>query len=123
MLSSGNIAVVRFEKFFLRRRRSSDSFAISSSLKMSKDVHGEKLEGRQKRPFKKRKRNEKNERNGSGKKKAVPGSSAGSIVRADQLAWKGISVQNDEFDDFEEIEGVDVEHIKRDGQDVIRFKV
>jgi hypothetical protein len=120
MLSSGNIAVVRFEKFFLRRRRSSDSFAISSSLLKMSTVHGEKLEGRQKRPFKKRKRNEKN---GSGKKKAVPGSSAGSIVRADQLAWRGISVQNDEFDDFEEIEGVDVEHIKRDGQDVIRFKV
>src|SRR5271170_3096867 len=33
------------------------------------------------------------------------------LVKADQLAWKKVSLLNDEFDDFEEIEGVDVEYV------------
>lgn len=45
------------------------------------------------------------------------------VMNVDQLAWKKISLQNDEFDDFEEIEGVDVEHVDRDGNKVIQFKV
>ena len=34
----------------------------------------------------------------------------GEALNADQLVWKKISLQNDEFDDLEEIEGVDVEY-------------
>jgi hypothetical protein len=42
---------------------------------------------------------------------------------ADELAWKKISLENDEFDDFEEIEGVDIEYVEKDGSKVIQFKV
>lgn len=42
---------------------------------------------------------------------------------ADELAWKKISLENDEFEDFEEIEGVDVEYVEKDGSKVIQFKV
>ena len=45
------------------------------------------------------------------------------VMNADQLAWKKISLQNDEFDDFEEIEGVDVDYVDKDGSKVIQFKV
>lgn len=48
---------------------------------------------------------------------------AGVAVNVDQLAWKKISLQNDEFDDFEEIEGVDVDYVDKDGSKVIQFKV
>ena len=44
-------------------------------------------------------------------------------LNADQLAWKKISLENDEFDDFEEIEGVDVEYVDKDHNKVIQFKV
>jgi hypothetical protein len=43
-------------------------------------------------------------------------------VNADLLAWKKISLQNDEFADFEEIEGVDVEYVKKDGHNVLQLK-
>ena len=33
------------------------------------------------------------------------------------------TLENDEFDDFEEIEGVDVECIEKDGNKIIQFKV
>ena len=45
------------------------------------------------------------------------------VVSADQLEWKKISLQNDEFDDFQEIEGVDVDYVDKDGSKVIQFKV
>ena len=41
----------------------------------------------------------------------------------DELAWKKISLENDEFEDFEEIDGVDVEYVEKDGSKVIQFKV
>ena len=44
-------------------------------------------------------------------------------MNVDQLAWKKISLENDEFDDFEEIEGVDVEYVDKDGNKVFQFKV
>jgi len=47
----------------------------------------------------------------------------GEVMNVDQLAWKKISLENDEFDDFEEIEGVDVEYVDKDGNKVIQFKV
>lgn len=47
----------------------------------------------------------------------------GTVVSVDQLAWKKISLVNDEFEDFEEIEGVDVEYIDKDGGNVVQFKV
>lgn len=45
------------------------------------------------------------------------------VRNVDQLAWKKISLENDEFDDFEEIEGVDVEYVEKDGNKIIQFKV
>jgi hypothetical protein len=45
------------------------------------------------------------------------------VMSADQLTWKKVSLQNDEFDDFEEIEGVDVEYADKSGSKVIQFKV
>jgi len=51
------------------------------------------------------------------------GQEEGVAVNADQLAWKKISLQNDEFEDFEEIEGVDVDYVDKDGSKVIQFKV
>ncbi len=47
----------------------------------------------------------------------------GEVMNVDQLEWKKISLENDEFDDFEEIEGVDVEYVDKDGNKVIQFKV
>ena len=47
----------------------------------------------------------------------------GTVMNVDQLAWKKISIENDEFDDFEEIEGVDVDYVDKDGSKVIQFKV
>jgi hypothetical protein len=45
------------------------------------------------------------------------------IMSVDQLAWKKISLENDEFEDFEEIEGVDVEYVEKDGNRLAQFKV
>jgi hypothetical protein len=47
----------------------------------------------------------------------------GAVMNVDHLAWRKISLENDEFDDFEEIEGVDVEYVDKDGNKVIQFKV
>src|SRR5215471_14933723 len=47
----------------------------------------------------------------------------GTVMNVDQLTWTKISLENDEFDDFEEIEGVDVEYVDKDGSKVIQFKV
>jgi len=52
----------------------------------------------------------------------IPGTRPNSEVNVDQLAWKKISLQHDEFDDFEEIEGVDVEYVEKDGNKVVKFK-
>ena len=92
---------------------------------MSKNVDVDERMEKQKGLFKKRKRKEeKGEKNRNGKKKKEGrGRGGGKIVSVDQLAWKKISLQNDEFEDFEEIEGVEVEYVKKDGRDVIQFKV
>jgi len=86
---------------------------------MSKDEKGER-----KRTFKRKRRQE-----GEGKrkekmleKKGGEGK-VGEVMSADQLGWKKVSLENDEFDDFEEIEGVDVEYLEKDGNKVIQFKV
>jgi len=47
----------------------------------------------------------------------------GKVVNVDQLAWKKVSLENDEFDDFEEIEGVDVDYVEVDGSKIVQFKV
>jgi hypothetical protein len=47
----------------------------------------------------------------------------GTVTNVDQLAWKKVSLDNDEFEDFEEIEGVDVEYVETDGNKLIQFKV
>jgi hypothetical protein len=47
----------------------------------------------------------------------------GTVTNVDQLSWKKVSLDNDEFEDFEEIEGVDVEYIEKDGNKMIQFKV
>lgn len=65
-----------------------------------------------------RKRGNRNRAKGSSDAKDT-----GVAVNVDQLAWKKISLQNDEFDDFEEIEGVDVDYVDKDGSKVIQFKV
>jgi hypothetical protein len=77
---------------------------------------------------KKRKRGEKEIiQSKKGNRKRAKGTSdtkdTGVVVNVDQLAWKKISLQNDEFDDFEEIEGVDVDYVDKDGSKVIQFKV
>ena len=60
-------------------------------------------------------------------KKPKPNSGAledpGKVVNLDQLAWKKVSLANDEFDDFEEIEGVDVDYVEVDGSKIVQFKV
>lgn len=60
-------------------------------------------------------------------KKPKPNSGAledpGKVVNLDQLAWKKVSLANDEFDDFEEIEGVDVDYVDVDGSKIVQFKV
>jgi intein/homing endonuclease len=43
-------------------------------------------------------------------------------INADHLAWKKISLENDEFVDFEEIEGVDVEYVEKDGHKLMQLK-
>jgi len=43
-------------------------------------------------------------------------------INADHLAWKKISLENDEFVDFEEIEGVDVEYVEKDGHKIMQLK-
>src|ERR1700733_4746984 len=72
---------------------------------------------------KKRKRSEKGTRQsnkGDHKRaKRMSEVDASLAVNADQLEWKKISLQNDEFDDFEEIEGVDVDYVDKDGSKVI----
>ena len=76
---------------------------------------------------KKRKRGEKRTRQSNkGDRQRTRGTSeedTNVVVNADQLAWKKISLQNDEFDDFEEIEGVDVDYVDKYGSKVIQFKV
>jgi len=47
----------------------------------------------------------------------------GKVVSVDQLGWKGISLENDEFDDFEELEGVDVDYVDVNGSKIVQFKV
>jgi hypothetical protein len=47
----------------------------------------------------------------------------GEVINVDQLAWNKISLENDEFEDFEEIEGVDVEYVEKGGKQIIQFKV
>jgi hypothetical protein len=69
-------------------------------------------------PESKRKRKRKGSFKDSGK-----GGKGGEFKGADQLAWKKISLQNDEFEDFEEIEGVDIEYVDKDGHKAIQFKV
>ena len=74
----------------------------------------------------KRKRNTTDKKTGTKRKHTteVEESRTGGIVKnADELAWKKISIENDEFDDFEEIEGVDVEYVEKDGNKMIQLKV
>lgn len=72
---------------------------------------------------KKRKAGDIQKRNTNKRPKTEPQNAAGAIVNVDQLSWKKVSLQNDEFDDFEEIEGVDIEYVKKEENDVIQFKV
>jgi len=62
-----------------------------------------------------------------GRTKRAKSSSHSGTVQAPknphELAWKKVSLENDEFEDFEEIEGVDVEYVEKDGSKVIQFKV
>jgi hypothetical protein len=77
----------------------------------------------------KRKRGEidgKQKKNGKRSKRDIQknGDEVGEVImNVDQLAWKKISLENDEFDDFEEIEGIDVESVEKDGNKVLQFKV
>ena len=77
----------------------------------------------------KRKRNDGRKKGGTMKwnKKPKPNGGAlkdpGKVVNVDQLAWKKVSLENDEFDDFEEIEGVDVDYVQVDGSKIVQFKV
>jgi hypothetical protein len=47
----------------------------------------------------------------------------GVIINADQLDWKKTSLENGEFDDLDEIEGVDVQYEENNGAKVAQFKV
>jgi len=76
-------------------------------------------------PSKKRKRKpSRNDAEVKPSTKAPNGSAkSGEVVKIDQLAWKKVSLLDDEFDDFEEIEGVDVEYVSGDSGKVVQFKV
>jgi len=77
----------------------------------------------------KRKRNDGKKKGGIIKRSKKPKLNVGAItdpgklVNVDQLAWKKVSLENDEFDDFEEIEGVDVDYVEVDGSKIVQFKV
>jgi hypothetical protein len=47
----------------------------------------------------------------------------GEVLNVEQLGWKGVSLENDEFDDFEELEGVDVDYVEVNGSKIVQFKV
>jgi len=74
----------------------------------------------------KRKRNTTDKKTGTKRKHTTEVEESrtdGVVKNADELAWKKISIENDEFDDFEEIEGVDVEYVEKDGNKMIQLKV
>jgi hypothetical protein len=68
------------------------------------------------------KRKRKDARGNRAKTDAEAGTS-GSVMDLDQLEWNKVSLQHDEYDDFEEIEGVDVEYVHEGGNKLIQFKV
>jgi hypothetical protein len=76
-----------------------------------------------------RKRKHKGDRNDNGKRVKVSKSENKSEIKAnvvtnvDHLQWKKISLNNDEFEDLEEIEGVDVEYVDKDESKIVQFKV
>jgi hypothetical protein len=77
---------------------------------------------------KKRKRNDGDNKNGVNKSKKARQSDGwkkdgGEVLNVEQLGWKGISLGNDEFDDFEELEGVDVDYVDVNGSKIVQFKV
>jgi hypothetical protein len=73
----------------------------------------------------KRKRKHERDKKPSSKRSRSDGNEVrrGTVTNVDQLSWKKVSLDNDEFEDFEEIEGVDVEYIEKDGNKLIQFKV
>jgi hypothetical protein len=44
------------------------------------------------------------------------------VLNVEQLGWKGVSLENDEFDDFEELEGIDVDYVDVNGSKIVQFK-
>lgn len=72
-----------------------------------------------------RKRKHKGDRNGDGKRAKVNKieKTGNVVIDVDHLQWKKISLNNDEFEDLEEIEGVDVEYVDKDENKVVQFKV
>jgi hypothetical protein len=92
----------------------------------TKMVKGKELsQGKEKVTTLYRKRKHKGDRNGDGKRAKVDKvEKAGNVVtNVDHLQWKKISLNNDEFEDLEEIEGVDVEYVEKDESKVVQFKV
>ena len=69
----------------------------------------------------KRKRNDGGAKKTKGKRTKT--NEHGVVMDIDQLPWKKISMENDEFEDFEEVEGVDVEYIDKDGSKHVYLKV
>ena len=76
-----------------------------------------------------RKRKHKGDRNDNSKRVKVlkdenrSEKTANVVTNVDHLQWKKISLNNDEFEDLEEIEGVDVEYVDNDESKVVQFKV
>ena len=88
---------------------------------MSNDIEGATPAAANKRKRKGTDGKEKSK--GKRQKETKENAVSGAVMNVDQLAWTKISLENDEFDDFEEIEGVDVEYVDKDGNKVIQFKV
>ena len=109
------------------KRICSFHFQISSVQNLStKMVKGKDLsQGKEKVTTLYRKRKHKGDRNGDGKRAKVDKveKAANVVTNVDHLQWKKISLNNDEFEDLEEIEGVDVEYIEKDESKVVQFKV
>jgi hypothetical protein len=76
-----------------------------------------------------RKRKHKGDRNDNSKRVKVSKGenrsekAANVVTNLDHLQWKKISLNNDEFEDLEEIEGVDVEYVDNDESKIVQFKV
>jgi hypothetical protein len=83
----------------------------------------------EKQGHKKRKRNDGERKSGvnkrmkKGRQSEGEKEEGGKVLNVEQLGWKGVSLENDEFDDFEELEGVDVDYVDVNGSKVVQFKV